>query len=105
MSQHTVEDGIMNQPNEAQHAAVDGSPTRRAFYIGFINGVMGLIGLALAAPAAIYLLFLPSSARRLNGLRPPTFRTSRPALPPRSPSSASAWTDGTSAPKKQLLGY
>ena len=49
----------MDQPNEAQHAAVDVSPTRRAFYIGFINGAMGLIGLALAAPAAIYLLFPP----------------------------------------------
>jgi menaquinol-cytochrome c reductase iron-sulfur subunit len=49
----------MDQPNEAQHAAVDVSPTRRAFYIGFINGAMGLIGLALAVPAAIYLLFPP----------------------------------------------
>jgi menaquinol-cytochrome c reductase iron-sulfur subunit len=49
----------MDQPNEGQHAAVDVSPTRRAFYIGFINGAMGLIGLALAVPAAIYLLFPP----------------------------------------------
>jgi menaquinol-cytochrome c reductase iron-sulfur subunit len=49
----------MNQPYEAQHAAVDVSPTRRAFYIGFINGVMSLIGLALAVPAAIYLFFPP----------------------------------------------
>lgn len=50
----------MDQPNQIQHAAVeDVSPTRRAFYIGFINGVMGLIGLALAAPAAIYLFFPP----------------------------------------------
>src|ERR1700722_16419468 len=50
---------LMDQLNEAQQAAVDVSPTRRAFYTGFINGVMGLIGLALAAPAAVYLLFPP----------------------------------------------
>ena len=49
----------MDQPNQALHTAVDVPPTRRAFYIGFINGVMGLIGLALAAPAAIYLLLPP----------------------------------------------
>jgi menaquinol-cytochrome c reductase iron-sulfur subunit len=49
----------MDQPKPAQHTAVDVPPTRRAFYIGFINGVMGLIGLALAAPAAIYLLLPP----------------------------------------------
>lgn len=49
----------MEQLNHAQHEAVDVPPTRRAFYIGFINGVMGLIGVALAAPAAIYLLFPP----------------------------------------------
>lgn len=49
----------MDQPNEAQSAAVDVSPTRRAFYIGFINGAMSLIGLALAVPAAIYLLLPP----------------------------------------------
>jgi len=49
----------MDQPNQATQAAVEVSPTRRAFYIGFINGAMGLIGLALAAPAAIYLLFPP----------------------------------------------
>jgi menaquinol-cytochrome c reductase iron-sulfur subunit len=49
----------MDQPNEALPAAVDVSHTRRAFYIGFINGAMGLIGLALAVPAAIYLLFPP----------------------------------------------
>jgi menaquinol-cytochrome c reductase iron-sulfur subunit len=49
----------MDQPNEAQHTAVDVSPTRRTFYIGFINGAMSLIGLALAVPAAVYLLFPP----------------------------------------------
>src|SRR3984957_9152313 len=50
---------LMDQLNEAEQAAVDVSPTRRAFYTGFINGVMGLIGLALAVPAGIYLLFPP----------------------------------------------
>jgi menaquinol-cytochrome c reductase iron-sulfur subunit len=49
----------MDQSNQAQHTAVEVPPTRRAFYIGFINGAMGLIGLALAAPAAIYLFFPP----------------------------------------------
>jgi menaquinol-cytochrome c reductase iron-sulfur subunit len=49
----------MDQPNQATHTAVDVSPTRRAFYIGFINGAMGLIGAALAVPAAIYLFFPP----------------------------------------------
>jgi menaquinol-cytochrome c reductase iron-sulfur subunit len=49
----------MEERNEVQPAADDLSPTRRSFYIGFINGAMGLIGLALAAPAAIYLLFPP----------------------------------------------
>ena len=49
----------MDQPNEAQHTAADVSPTRRTFYIAFINGAMSLIGLALAVPAAIYLFFPP----------------------------------------------
>jgi menaquinol-cytochrome c reductase iron-sulfur subunit len=49
----------MDHPNEAHQSAVEVSPTRRAFYIGFINGAMGLIGLAMAIPAAIYLLFPP----------------------------------------------
>src|SRR3984885_7397350 len=53
----------MDQLNEAHHEAVDVSPTRRAFYIGFINGAMGLIGLALAVPAAIYLLFPPKQRK------------------------------------------
>ena len=57
----------MDQQNPAQHAAVDVSPTRRAFYTGFINGVMGLIGLALAAPAAIYLLFPPKVRKEADG--------------------------------------
>ncbi len=45
--------------------AVELPPTRRNFYILFINGVMSLIGAALAIPAAIYLLF-PPKARRSN---------------------------------------
>ena len=49
----------MDQANQHEQVAVEVPPTRRAFYIGFINGAMGLIGLALAAPAAIYLLFPP----------------------------------------------
>ncbi len=58
----------MVQPNEGQHAAVDVSPTRRAFYIGFINGAMGLIGVALAVPAAIYLLFQPKLRKEAEGV-------------------------------------
>jgi menaquinol-cytochrome c reductase iron-sulfur subunit len=49
----------MEHLNETQEMAVDVSPTRRAFYTGFINAAMGLIGLALAVPAAVYLLFPP----------------------------------------------
>lgn len=49
----------MDLTKEEQHALEHLSPTRRSFYIGIINGIMGLIGLALAAPAAIYLLFPP----------------------------------------------
>jgi menaquinol-cytochrome c reductase iron-sulfur subunit len=45
--------------------AVELPPSRRNFYILFINGVMSLIGAALAIPAAIYLLF-PPKARRSN---------------------------------------
>src|SRR5215469_11065314 len=37
------------------------SPTRRSLYINFIYGIMGAIGVALAAPAAIYLLFPPKA--------------------------------------------
>ena len=49
----------MDEPKGTQPAAVELPPTRRAFYIGFIDGVAGLISLALAVPAAIYLLFPP----------------------------------------------
>jgi menaquinol-cytochrome c reductase iron-sulfur subunit len=49
----------MDQLNRQTNAAVEVPPTRRAFYIGFINGAMGLIGLALAIPAGIYLFFPP----------------------------------------------
>jgi quinol---cytochrome c reductase iron-sulfur subunit, bacillus type len=45
--------------------AVELPTTRRNFYILFINGVMGLIGAAVAIPAAIYLLF-PPKARKEN---------------------------------------
>lgn len=54
----------MEQLNHREQTAVDVPPTRRAFYIGFINGVMGLIGLALAIPAGIYLLFPPKLRKR-----------------------------------------
>lgn len=53
----------MDEIHQSPHQAVDVPPTRRAFYVGFINGVMGLIGLALAAPAAIYLLFPPKQRK------------------------------------------
>ena len=53
----------MEQPTEASPLVVDVPPTRRAFYLVFINGVMGLIGLALALPAAIYLLFPPKARK------------------------------------------
>ena len=43
--------------------AVELPPTRRKFYILFINAAMGLIGIALAIPAAIYLL-IPAKARK-----------------------------------------
>jgi menaquinol-cytochrome c reductase iron-sulfur subunit len=43
--------------------AVELPPTRRNFYILFINGIMGLIGVALAIPAAIYLLFPPKARK------------------------------------------
>jgi menaquinol-cytochrome c reductase iron-sulfur subunit len=49
----------MSQTKEGLHEAGDLSPTRRTFYTLFINGAMGLIGAALAVPAAIYLLFPP----------------------------------------------
>jgi len=54
----------MDQPNQVPAAAGDVSPTRRRFYILFINGVMGLVGLALSIPAAIYLLFPPKLRKR-----------------------------------------
>lgn len=40
-----------------------GAQTRRAFYLGAIYGLWSLIGLALALPAAVYLL-LPPRLRR-----------------------------------------
>jgi menaquinol-cytochrome c reductase iron-sulfur subunit len=71
----------MDQLNEAQHAAVDVSPTRRAFYIGFINGAMSLIGLALAVPAAIYLLFPPKMRKEAEWVDTADLSTIPPSTP------------------------
>ncbi len=54
---------------------VDLPPTRRNFYILFINGAMGLIGLALAIPAAAR-----AGWEMLRRARP---RRSAPACPSR----------------------
>lgn len=53
----------MENEEKSQGAADDLSPTRRSFYIRFIYGVMSAIGVALAAPAAIYLLFPPKTKK------------------------------------------
>ncbi len=57
----------MDEQEPSEHLSPEGvvelSPTRRNFYIKFINGVMGAIGVALAAPAAIYLLFPPKARK------------------------------------------
>lgn len=45
--------------HHSHELAPDLPPSRRNFYILLINGIMGLIGAALAVPAAIYLLFPP----------------------------------------------
>lgn len=47
--------------HQSSDPAVELSPTRRSFYIRFIYGMMSAIGVALAAPAAIYLLFPPKA--------------------------------------------
>jgi menaquinol-cytochrome c reductase iron-sulfur subunit len=75
----------MDQPNSEQHTAVDVPPTRRAFYIGFINGVMGLIGLALAAPAAIYLLFPPKVRKEAEWVKTSDLST----IPEKTPTEIS----------------
>src|SRR5579871_1944638 len=49
------------EEHKGQETADDLSPTRRSFYIKFIYGAMTAIGAALAAPAAIYLLFPPKA--------------------------------------------
>ncbi|MBZ5607546.1 MAG: ubiquinol-cytochrome c reductase iron-sulfur subunit [Acidobacteriia bacterium] len=49
--------------HHSHEPAVELPPTRRNFYILFINGVMGLIGAAVAVPAAIYLLFPPKARK------------------------------------------
>ena len=48
----------MNE-HQSSESAIELSPTRRSFYIRFIYATMSAIGAALAAPAAIYLLFPP----------------------------------------------
>ena len=53
----------MDQQTHSQQPTDDLSPTRRSFYILFINGIMTLIGAALAIPAAVYLL-CPPKARK-----------------------------------------
>src|SRR5260370_15865253 len=55
----------MEDEHQSHEAAAELSPTRRSFYIKFIYGAMSLIGVALAAPAAIYLLF-PPKVRKEN---------------------------------------
>jgi len=51
------------EENHSLEPAVELPPTRRKFYILFINAAMGLIGVALAIPAAIYLLFPPRARK------------------------------------------
>jgi menaquinol-cytochrome c reductase iron-sulfur subunit len=51
------------EEHRSHEPAVELPPTRRNFYILFINGIMGLIGAALAIPAAIYLLFPPKARK------------------------------------------
>jgi menaquinol-cytochrome c reductase iron-sulfur subunit len=51
------------EEHRSHEPAVELPPTRRNFYILFINGIMGLIGVALAIPAAIYLLFPPKARK------------------------------------------
>jgi menaquinol-cytochrome c reductase iron-sulfur subunit len=75
----------MDQPNSAPQTAVDVSPTRRAFYIGFINGAMGLIGLALAAPAAVYLLFPPKLRKEAEWVKTTDLST----IPEKTPTEIS----------------
>jgi quinol---cytochrome c reductase iron-sulfur subunit, bacillus type len=49
--------------NHSHELAADLPPSRRKFYILLINGFMGVIGAALAIPAAIYLLFPPRARK------------------------------------------
>lgn len=51
------------EENHSHESAEDVSPTRRTFYILLINGIMGVIGAALAIPAAVYLLFPPQARK------------------------------------------
>jgi menaquinol-cytochrome c reductase iron-sulfur subunit len=49
----------MSELHQSPELATELPPTRRGFYLVFINAVMGIISAALAVPAAIYLLFPP----------------------------------------------
>jgi menaquinol-cytochrome c reductase iron-sulfur subunit len=49
--------------HQLHQPAVELPPTRRKIYMWFIHGAMSLIGLALAIPAAIYLLFPPKARK------------------------------------------
>ena len=57
------------EENISHELAAELPPTRRNFYILFINGVMGLIGLALAIPAVIYLLFPPKARKAADWIQ------------------------------------
>jgi quinol---cytochrome c reductase iron-sulfur subunit, bacillus type len=49
--------------HHSHEPAVELPPSRRKFYILLINGIMGVVSVALAVPAAIYLLFPPKARK------------------------------------------
>ena len=51
------------EEHQPHQPAVELPPTRRNIYLWFIHGAMSLIGIALAIPAAIYLLFPPKAKK------------------------------------------
>jgi len=71
----------MDESQPAHETAVDVSPTRRTFYIAFINGAMSLIGLALAVPAAIYLLFPPKLRKEAEWVQTADLASIPPGTP------------------------
>ncbi len=84
----------MVDQNKSHEVADDLSPTRRSFYIKFIYGIMTAIGAALAAPAAVYLLFPPKVKKDKQWVDAADL-ASLPAESPRKlPSSAPAWMVG-----------